>query len=314
MITLLFILISSVNVNTTVDKNEIFVGDRIKYQIDIQKKQSIKLDTTGLPKIGYPIKVTICPVDTDTFSTKIISSNFEIIDRKISEDKKSVKIIFTLTSFKAGNDTIPELTIKYKDNTGNKSEFVTKVIPVNVKSILPANIQDIKDIKPPESIPRNWGMILLILLIIGILGTAGWILYKKRRRETETAEISSRPPYDLAVERLNSLKLDKNNIKKYYIELSDIIRQYIEGIYNISAPTETTFELYRELRKIKIKYEIIEYIKSFLDNCDMVKFAKYVPSMEIIEKNYLDAKEILSRTKPEEKIVISENAGKNGGR
>ncbi|MFA5033870.1 MAG: BatD family protein [bacterium] len=313
MITLLFILISSVNFNTNVDKNEISVGDRIKYQIDIQKEQSIKLDTTELPQIGQPIKVIYFPVDTDTLSVKMLSSNFEIIDRKISEDKKSVKIVFTLTSFKAGNDTIPELTIKYKDNTGNKSEFVTKGIPVNVKSILPDNIQDIKDIKPPESIPRNWGMILLILLIIVVLGATGWIIYKKRRRKIETAEILLRPPYDLALERLNSLKLDKNNIKKYYIELSDIIRQYIEGIYTISAPTETTFELYRELRKIKIKYEIIEYIKSFLDNCDMVKFAKYVPSPEIIEKNYLDAKEILSKTKPEEKVVISENVGKNGG-
>jgi hypothetical protein len=310
---LLFAIIFSINFNTIVDKNEVSVGDIIKYEVDIQKEQPIKLDTTGLPKIGYPIKITICSVDTDTCSPKIISSNFEVRYRKISEDRKLIKIIFTLTNFKAGNDTIPELTIKYKDNTGKESEFVTKTIAVNIKSILPANIQDIKDIKPPESIPRNWGILLLILLSIIILGTIGWILYKKRRREIETAEISLRPPYDVAVERLNSLKLDKNNIKKYYIELSDIIRQYIEGIYNISAPTETTFELYRELRKIKIKYEIIEYIKSFLDNCDMVKFAKYVPSPEMIEKNYLDAKEILSRTKPEEKIITAENTGKSGG-
>lgn len=284
---LIVLFLFSKLISPMIDKKEISVGEIIKYEININKGKNIKLDTVRLPKKGHILND---------------SSNFEVRNVKVSESRGAIKVIYEITSFKTGEDTIPALVINCKEN-GKPSEITTNPVPVKIKSVLPDDIQDIKDIKSPESIPINWMPIILTLLIIAILSVGGWFFYNKRKK-IQQSMVPSRPPYEVALERLNALKLENNDIKKYYVELSDIIRQYIEGRYSISAPTETTFELYRELKKIKIKYEIIEFIKDFLYGCDFVKFAKYVPLQQEIDRDYKKAREILNKTKPEEIPVV----------
>lgn len=274
MILFLFLIAQLlIEMKTTVDKKEITVGDHIKYQIELRPKEEVRIELPKVEKMG----------------------NFEVLDKQEQKGKNQTKFIYTITTFKTGEDTIPSIAIKYI--SGDTGEVTTDPIVINVKSVLPPNIQDIKDIKSPVSIPRN-----LLPFIIGILfciaaAIGYWRFYKKRIRVHPAQPVPVKPPHELAYERLGLLKLENGKIKEYYIELSDIIRRYIEGRYEIGAPTQTTFELYREMRRVKIRYGDIEMIKEFLNACDMVKFAKHIPVPEAIERDTKTAKEIVDKTK-----------------
>jgi len=91
---------------------------------------------------------------------------------------------------------------------------------------------------------------------------------------------------------------EKGLIKEYYIRLSDIIRTYIENIYSIFAMDRTTWELFQEMKSKRIERLRLEKINDFLEDCDMVKFAKYTPDQKEIEEIYKKAEEIIDILAP----------------
>ena len=83
------------------------------------------------------------------------------------------------------------------------------------------------------------------------------------------------------MERLNALiaknYLQKNQIKLYYIELSDIIRNYIERKFEVPALEQTTDEVLHFLRLMTITKENRDQLTYILKLADLVKFAKEIP-------------------------------------
>ncbi len=277
MMIFLIILFSQsiIEVKTTVDKQEITVGDYIKYQVEIKLTEGIKIELPKVKKLG----------------------NFEVIDKQEEKEENSINFIYTLTTFKTGADTIPSLSFKYIDKEKNECTAETEPVVIKIKSVLTKGIQDVKDINSPVSIPQNLtGIIIGIILFCILVGIGYWIIQKKKRF-SKLLSINKKPCHIIAYEKLKSLQFKNGNIKEYYIELSDIIRKYIEERYAINAPTETTFELYRKLRAAKVEYAKIELINDFLSKCDLVKFAKYIPSIESAEKDKEFAKDIIDKTK-----------------
>jgi hypothetical protein len=55
-----------------------------------------------------------------------------------------------------------------------------------------------------------------------------------------------------------------------------------------------------EMKSAKVDKEIINSVYDFLTSCDLVKFAKYIPLKEEIEKDWNQAYTIVSITKAEE--------------
>jgi hypothetical protein len=53
----------------------------------------------------------------------------------------------------------------------------------------------------------------------------------------------------------------------------------------------------------KIERVHVDKIRDFLEDCDLVKFAKYIPTQKEIEEAYSKAKEIVEVTTP--KIVMT---------
>ena len=91
--------------------------------------------------------------------------------------------------------------------------------------------------------------------------------------------------------------LEKSEIKQYYIRISEIIRHYIEDRFFIIALEMTTFQLIDVMRKDQIEKETIDLVEDFLISCDMVKFAKYIPTDEENEKTTELAYKIIEDTK-----------------
>jgi hypothetical protein len=167
--------------------------------------------------------------------------------------------------------------------------------------------EDVRDIKPPVYFPSNYVVLIIIFTVIiaTVLFLLAWHLLKKKKRVVPGFKLPPKPAHQLAYEALSALKAKNlpaaRKIKEYYIELSDIVRRYIESRFNIRAPEMTTEEFLSSLRSSSDWTGIHKnLLKEFLEHCDMVKFARYGPTSDEIDKSFNAAWRFVDETKPVE--------------
>ena len=161
----------------------------------------------------------------------------------------------------------------------------------------------LQDIRPPVNLPFNIGPIIILLIVLGFLVLA-WIVWNLLKRKKSNTQIIAPPksPSEIAYGRLEIL-LKKNLpqqrlIKEYFIEISDIMRRYVEGRFTVRAPELTTPEfLERIKRSDQLKLDHKQLLKEFLNCCDLVKFAKYGPSEKEINESATLVRRFVDDTK-----------------
>lgn len=166
-------------------------------------------------------------------------------------------------------------------------------------------MNDIRPLKDVVGISARFPVIPVAILILTALAIMALIYFKKNKKAEEIKPLPLKPPEEIARAALNSLKamrlIERGLIKEYYIRLSDIIRSYIETRYGIFSMDRTTWELFQEMKSKRIERQHVDRINNFLEDCDMVKFAKYIPDQKEIGEIYKRAEEIIDITTP--KIV-----------
>ncbi len=161
-------------------------------------------------------------------------------------------------------------------------------------------MNDIRPLKDIAEISEKFPILPVLILILAALATIAFIYFRKNKKVEEKSFKPSKPPEEIAREALKALKemklIEKGLIKEYYIRLSDVIRAYIENRYRIFAMDRTTWELFQEMKLKKIERLHADEINDFLEDCDMVKFAKYTPGEKEMEVVYKKAEEIVEIT------------------
>jgi len=276
-----------VNLKVKVDKDKITIGDRIKYEVILEYDNGVEIEPYAAGKnLG----------------------EFEIKDYKIeaSQKTKSGKLvskdIYTIATFTTGEFTIPGLKIKYKDLSKQEKEISSDEIKIKVESIKPGpnDKDDIRPLKSPAEIKGKFSVWIFVIFILLIVSIAAFIYFKKKKEKEDKPALPPVPAEEIAKNALKALKemklIEKGLVKEYYIKLSDIIRTYIENRYRIFAMDRTTWELFQEMRSKRIERLCVDKINYFLEDCDMVKFAKYTPIQKEIEEAYAKAEEIIEIT------------------
>jgi hypothetical protein len=92
--------------------------------------------------------------------------------------------------------------------------------------------------------------------------------------------------------------VEQGRFKEHYTLTADCLRRYAEGIYGIPAMDRTTEEFYAALRWARVDGQQVRLFKDFLDESDLVKFAKYVPPVEEAQEAVPRARYIVDVTKP----------------
>lgn len=162
---------------------------------------------------------------------------------------------------------------------------------------------DIKDVKYPLYLPHSMYIVIPIVVVIAIIIIAliTMFLIKRLKRKKDLA-IIQRTPWEIAYESLQILRSEdlpsKDMIKEYFTRLSDIVRSYIEGRFDINAPEMTSEEFLRDKEtSSKLNNLQYEHLKDFLNCSDMVKFAKYGSNIEEMNKSFYLAKRLIDETK-----------------
>jgi len=163
----------------------------------------------------------------------------------------------------------------------------------------------IKDIKGPVYFPANYLFLIIIAAVIILAALVFSIIFFLKRnlkRQSGPSSVSFRPADQIAYQALENLKAKNlprfGKIKEYYIELSDIVRHYMENRFSLPAPEMTTEEFLYSLRESKsLKGSHKNLLKQFLNHCDMVKFAKYGPTEQEMDDSFNSAKKLVDETR-----------------
>jgi cell division protein YceG involved in septum cleavage len=175
--------------------------------------------------------------------------------------------------------------------------------------------EDIKDIKPPIKIPPDWKIIALWILGAILLIAIAYYLYKKYKRNKEPKPVVEKeiiiPPHIKALESLKQLEKEelwqKGEIKAYHSRITEIIRNYFEERFHLPALELSTTEIIYHLGNQKGTEFIKDLTEGFLNNADMVKFAKYIPLNSINAEMMKQAIEIVEKTVHNAVIKEAEN-------
>lgn len=264
-----------ISLEAKVDKSKITIGDLIHYSIIVTRNANVTIE---MPELGANLGA------------------FEIRDYNDPEpEKRKGEIIqrreYIISTYDIGDYEIPPVLVRYRvagDSTWK--ELASETIKITVASVKPSETSDIRDIKPPMEIARDWKRIIrfavagLLILVIAIL-----VFYFIKRRKEGKSLIPRRekpklPPHEIALNELNQLLeeqlLEQGAIKEFYIRISEIIRRYVEGRFFIVAIEMTSSQLIDAMKTAEIEPAHVQMLHDFLFQCDMVKFAKYVPTAE----------------------------------
>ena len=125
--------------------------------------------------------------------------------------------------------------------------------------------------------------------------------HRKPRRESVVKPQPKLPPHVVAIKALEELghrKLWQNGKHKlYYSSLTEILRVYIDGRWDIGALEMTTDEIISALRDVELPHQSRSALIAILRSADMVKFAKATPDAEENEQSFIDAYYFVENTK-----------------
>ena len=257
------------------------------------QKVTSSVDTTR-NKIGakflLTLKTTVGKNDKVKFPETKNFGALEIIESyKIDTVKKneSLELIkkYGLTQFDSGRYSIPKIRVVINGKPVFTDSIALEVTNVKVDT-LKQKMYDIKTVQSQETSSNWWVYLLLFVIFVWLAFGIFWFL-KNRKKPQKEEEIVYTSPIEKATSLLQSLEKkelwQKGEVKIYYSELTDIVRNYIEEEIQIPAMESTTSELVLSLKnvakqkKLKLSQETLSNLEKVLKQADLVKFAKVKP-------------------------------------
>ncbi len=253
----------------TLDKAEATVGELIAYQLTVQHPESL---TVPAPRPRAPAGVRLASTAAPT-----------VIEAEPGVLRTTFR--YALAAYETGTYLLPPTVVTLVEPSGDASVVHTDTLFFSVRSVLEAGADttDIRDVKPP--VPPGWVPPLWAVVAAVVIGVGAIVLLVLRLRRRRPSPAAPRvPPEQLARERIRRLKglipADLGALKRYYSDLSFLLRDYLESTLAVPALESTTRELLASLKKRDGTPQWLETLACVLEEADLVKFAKHQPPTE----------------------------------
>jgi hypothetical protein len=261
---------------TSIDATTVTIGDVVTVKLSVKHPQTLK--------VGFP------PVGTSLGEWSVRSSK-PLPPAKLADGKIEEILELQLAAYKTGEVEVPVLNVETVTVTGEKEVLATEPLKVVVESVLTGQQDTLKDLKPQADIETDYKPFLFFLVA---LASAAYLIYRlvqyfKRRKKPpapkpERIRLAEEVARE-AIERLLARKLiEQGHFKQFYLELSEIIKRFLGCKLGVHSLERTTEEFTRDLRLVSVPSAQYRMIREFLEDCDLVKFAKYRPGPEEVEE------------------------------
>jgi hypothetical protein len=158
-------------------------------------------------------------------------------------------------------------------------------------------IEDLRRLSPPD---YSWLEAILLMVLFGV-GLYAVRRFLRGRRAVELPILAGTALWDSALAQLEALThlLTSEQSREYGIRSTGILRGYIEARYALRAPTLATEEfLVSALSSPALPREHRASLGTFLERCDLLKFARYVGSADELRQLHAAAVAFVVASRP----------------
>ena len=154
---------------------------------------------------------------------------------------------------------------------------------------------DIHDIKGMVPVPHEWWWLWVVLAVV-VAGMVAIWLWKRRKVAVAAVTVTPPTPFEVAILALRRLREEKLPVEAFYTRLSDVVRKYLEGRFGLHAPERTTEEF---LAAATLPEQHMTLLRPFLEESDLVKFAKFQPGESDRQRALAAAEKFVEETRPQ---------------
>ncbi len=273
------------SVSATMSTNRIRIGDPVDVALTVLHRDGT---TVGFPNPanGKDVVVRDAKTETETFPNGLLRTVQKL----------------RLTSLTITNHVVGEKAAILLSTPDGVKTNAYPFLSLEVVSSLKPGEQDIRPAKGGlahwPAPPSRW--LWIALGILAVLAAAFLALRKVLLTPRTFLHLPPPvPPHEIALNALADLRakgwIEALQIEPFYVALSGIVRRYLEGRFGLRAPERTTEEFIRDaLSSRKLSDAHRDLVAGFLEQSDLVKFARHAPGPSDMH-NALDSAECLVR-------------------
>jgi hypothetical protein len=253
-------------------------------------------------EIEYAEGITVRKPEFGSALGEFIIRDFREPLPRVKDGRQILQQIYSIEPTRPGKIVIDPISITFTDRRsggdGEEHTLQSDPLTIEIAAAVAKDAPSLADLRPPaDPLPlaespaaSAWWIAALAGAAVVLLAGAVWWL---RRRHLAQAG-PPLTPAELAYLELQRLMEDhaaREDVKLFYVELTAIVRRYIERTTGIHAPEQTTQEFLREIgHRPDFPAEESRRLTSFLEAADLVKFAAHQPRKEDIEESFRRAK------------------------
>lgn len=284
-------LCAQVLVEAHTDTASILIGEQIQMRV--------KCTVNAGQKVKFP---SYSPQQQIVQGVEVVSNGS--IDTLVLNNGKRLELTrrYTITSFDSAMYQIPPFKVEVDGKTyASRNSVGLKVSTVAV------DLQHPEKFNGPHAVVEqpfewSWTMWLCALLCVAMLAAVVALAVRLTDPKLITRRVIINPPTPAHITAINNIEQIKrkpaDDVKLYYMELTEALRSYIEKRFGFNAKEMTTNEIVRHLYETNNEEAMTE-LKSVLETADLVKFAKHKTTLTEQDQSLMSAMSYVQTTKQE---------------
>lgn len=284
-------LCAQVIVEAHTDTASILIGEQIQMRV--------KCTVNAGQKVKFP---SYSPQQQIVQGVEVVSNGS--IDTLVLNNGKRLELTrrYTITSFDSAMYQIPPFKVEVDGKTyASRNSVGLKVSTVAV------DLQHPEKFNGPHAVVEqpfewSWTMWLCALLCVAMLAAVVALAVRLTDPKLITRRVIINPPTPAHITAINNIEQIKrkpaDDVKLYYMELTEALRSYIEKRFGFNAKEMTTNEIVRHLYETNNEEAMTE-LKSVLETADLVKFAKHKTTLTEQDQSLMSAMSYVQTTKQE---------------
>ena len=271
------------------------IGDTLTLTIEVQAEKGVEL---LMPEFGEALEtfsiVDFVPRETIDDEGRTIATQKYRLQPPMSGSHAIPPILVEFVDRRTGQRAAPDGLDAYELLTDRIEFEVASVVPKDADAELKPPLGKLPPLEPPPTARWPWAVgVLLVLAVLSPFAIRAFLSWRRRARRRSAYEIARS-----RLDRLLAAPTDRANIGEFYVELSSIVRNYLEDRFELRAPELTTEEFLDSVQQAPVLSAAHQtLLRQFLRQADLVKFAGVKPMEEDIQSSIDAARRFLEETR-----------------